>query len=670
MEQKSRKEIPVMHCFDNNYVIPAAVSFYSMLENADPTCFYRLFVLHSDITVQNQERLRQLVERFGNAEIDFINMLHRFDDVWEAMQNTDHLSKEVLYKLVAPILFPQYDKLIITDVDVVFLGDIAPSIESIQPDSDFYFAGVRQINPDKSFLRPYYNGYKTIFSDEEYRQIKMCGGYLVANLKKQREDGIVEAFVSYLENNGNRLMQAEQDVLNFCCRDKQITYLPLNYVVCSYMYDICKTPDICASDPFYTYVEMNDAMEKPVQLHYATKTKPWNTPSSTKAEIWYDYLKKTGFQDDFEAINGHKETNPEPIFETEDAQSYPVKASVLICSYNHETLIRDALESVLNQKTDYTYEVIVADDASTDGTQSIIREYIKKYPEKMRKCILRTENVGIGQNYYEALTKVEGQYLTICDGDDCWLDEEKLQKQIDFLEGHQEYAVVCGDFMIHNVGEDAQKDKQFEIKQYLKKTVGVKERYTVRDLVYGRFIASCSVMMRWNLYGRVPEFLKSYCVIDFPLELIHANYGYIKVFNDVLSKYNVHHKSVSNESHSMVENDSMMIMREVNQFLGYSLNGLVSKYFAIVKGSARVQQTTKTEQETVTVESNVATAPISIEKRAIAQAKAKEIYTQWVPEILQECIKLLYNGLKLCYKAIIPLRLRNMASHFIHRFVK
>lgn len=666
MREKSRKEIPVMHCFDNNYVIPAAVSFYSMLENADPTCFYRLFVLHSDITVQNQEKLRHLVERFGNAEIEFINMLHRFDDVWDAMQNTDHLSKEVLYKLVAPVIFPQYDKLIITDVDVVFLGDIAPSIESIQPDSDFYFAGVRQINPDKSFLRPYYNGYKTVFSEEEYHQIKMCGGYLVANLKKQREDGIAEAFISYLENNGNRLMQAEQDVLNFCCRDKQITYLPLNYVVCSYMYDICKTPDICASDPFYTYVEMKDAMQNPVQLHYATKTKPWNAPHSTKAEIWFDYLKKTGFQGDYEAINAHKETDPEPKYETEDVQNCPVKTSVLVCSYNHEALIRQALESVLNQKTDYAYEVIVADDASTDGTQDIIREYMGKYPEKMRKSILRTENVGIGRNYYEALTKVEGQYLAICDGDDCWLDEQKLQKQIDFLEEHKEYAVICADFVIHNVGEDAEKDRKFGIEQYLKKTVGLKERYTARDLVYGRFIGSCTVMMRWNLYGHVPEFLKSYCVIDFPLTLIHANYGYIKVCRDVLSKYNVHPKSVSNKSHGAVVDDSMMIVREVNQFLGYSINGLASEYFAIVKASARTHQMPKAKQEAPEVENAAAIVQTAIEERSLVPSRAKEIYKQWIPEFLQRCIKLLRKGIKSCYKAIIPLKLRDIVSPFIH----
>lgn len=141
--------------------------------------------------------------------------------------------------------------------------------------------------------------YLKVFGAIEYNQLKICAGYLVANLKKQREDGISSAFVDYLSEHSERLVQLEQDVINFCCKERQIEYLPLSYVVCSYMYDVCKTDAACCSDPFYTYREMKDAMEHPIQLHYATKTKPWNTPDSTKAEIWFEYLKKTEFYEDY-----------------------------------------------------------------------------------------------------------------------------------------------------------------------------------------------------------------------------------------------------------------------------------------------------------------------------------------------------------------------------------
>lgn len=662
MIEGNRREIPVMHCFDNNYVIPAAVSFYSMLENADPSYFYKLFVLHSDITVQNQAKLRHLVERFENASIEFIEMQHRFNDTWNSLRNTDHLSKEMLYKILAPEIFPQYDKIIITDVDVVFLGDIAPSFDVLQPESECYFAGVRQINPDKSFLRPYYNSYKAAFSEEEYHQLKICGGYLVSNLKKQRNDQMEEVFISYLINNGDRFVQAEQDVFNFCCRDKQIAYLPLNYVVCSYMYDICSSMDITASDPFYTYVEMKNAMEKPVQLHYATKTKPWNSPESTMAAIWFEYLGKTNFQSDYLALHKTKNTNPMPQLYTAqmmEGNACPVKASVLVCSYNHEDLIRKALEGILNQETAYSYEVIVADDASTDNTQHIIREFQKRYPEKMRKCLLRTENVGIGRNYYEALTLVEGEYLALCDGDDCWLDKHKLQKQIDFLEEHKDFSITCSDFRMHTVGQEPEKDSRFGIKQFLHKSVGIKGKYTIRDLVYGRFIASCTVMMRWKLAGRVPEFLKEYRVIDFPLELIHANYGYIMVSEEIMAQYNVRSDSISHQEHSTVVNDCAMVLKEVDQYLGYAINGVVCEYLATIKACEKQAHVKKGEKMPAVIDSSTPTI-----------YRRKELYRQWVPEILQVSFKLLYRGIKMLYKAIVPLRLRNIVSPVFHRIAQ
>ena len=78
--------IPIMHCFDNNYVIPAAVSFYSMLENANKEYCYKLFVLHNDITYQSRIKLTQIVHGFPNASIEFIDMTDSFKDIWESFQ--------------------------------------------------------------------------------------------------------------------------------------------------------------------------------------------------------------------------------------------------------------------------------------------------------------------------------------------------------------------------------------------------------------------------------------------------------------------------------------------------------------------------------------------------------------------------------------------------------
>lgn len=626
--KKTRIEIPIMHCFDNNYVIPAAVSFYSMLEHADKQYDYRLFVLHSDITVQNQKKLKALVEAFGNASLEFIDMNHQYDEIWKTVKNTDHLSKEIIYKLTVSDLFPDYDKMIITDVDVVFLGDISPSNFVFDDCPDAYYAGIRQINPDGTFLREYYNNYLRNFGEMGYQQLKICGGYLVANLKKQREDGIVTAFLDYLKKNSRRLFQPEQDVINFCCKEKQISYLPLSYVVCSYMYDICVSDAVCCSDPYYTYREIKEAMDQPIQLHYATKVKPWNTPDSTKAEIWFDYLKKTEFYEDYqnqEETKKNKVNVDIPVKGYFKVEKPGIKVSVLCASYNHERYIRQTLEGILNQKTSFDYEVIVADDASTDQTQRIICEYRDKYPEKMRKCILREKNVGIGENYYDALTKVEGEYLAICDGDDCWIDENKLQEQVDFLDANPDYMISCSDFMNVNIDDSKCTEERFSVKAYLEECQVKSEKLSIYDLIKCRFIASCTMMLRWQLKGNVPDFLKEYSVIDFPLNLIHSACGYIHVMDRITAEYHVHGNGISHKEPEQMVKQNEMLIKEVNQFLSFRIN--------LKKKNAVLQQIN-------------------------------------IPQIEVELLKE-YHGLKRVvrsmYHYLVPLRIRNRIYTWIHR---
>ena len=118
--------------------------------------------------------------------------------------------------------------------------------------------------------------------------------------------------------------------------------------------------------------------------------------------------------------------------------------SVLLFSYNEEKYIEQAIESILMQKTDFAFEVIIHDDASTDSSAEIIKKYESKYPDIIRG-IYQKENKYqkgiyiIGEYVYPV---ARGKYVAYCDGDDYWTDEHKLQKQVDFLETHQEY-VLC-----------------------------------------------------------------------------------------------------------------------------------------------------------------------------------------------------------------------------------
>ena len=116
------------------------------------------------------------------------------------------------------------------------------------------------------------------------------------------------------------------------------------------------------------------------------------------------------------------------------------KLSVIFITYNHAQYVEKALMSVINQKTDFPFEVVVGDDCSTDGTQDILKRIASGHPEV--NLNLRSENTG-GRptlNVYETTKKCTGQYLAYLEGDDFWTDDHKLQKQVDFLEDHPEYT--------------------------------------------------------------------------------------------------------------------------------------------------------------------------------------------------------------------------------------
>ena len=118
--------------------------------------------------------------------------------------------------------------------------------------------------------------------------------------------------------------------------------------------------------------------------------------------------------------------------------------SIRCLTYNHEPYIRQCLEGFIMHKTNFRFEAVVHDDASTDGTVAIIREYAEKYPNII-KPIYEIENQyskhdgSLGKIMNAACT---GKYIAMCEGDDYWIDPLKLQKQVDFLESHSDYYVV------------------------------------------------------------------------------------------------------------------------------------------------------------------------------------------------------------------------------------
>ena len=116
--------------------------------------------------------------------------------------------------------------------------------------------------------------------------------------------------------------------------------------------------------------------------------------------------------------------------------------SICCLTFNHVSYVLQALDGFLMQKTSFDYEIIIHDDASTDGTQEIIKAYQENYPEII-KPILQSENQyskGIKPIFKYVFPRAQGKYIALCEGDDYWTDPLKLQKQVDFLEGNDEYS--------------------------------------------------------------------------------------------------------------------------------------------------------------------------------------------------------------------------------------
>ena len=115
--------------------------------------------------------------------------------------------------------------------------------------------------------------------------------------------------------------------------------------------------------------------------------------------------------------------------------------SVGILTYNQVAFIGQCLDSVLIQNVNFDYEIVVGDDCSTDGTQDVLRRYQQKYPERFT-LLLTDKNEGISRNYQRVLEACKGKYVALCEGDDYWTNENKLQLQVGFMERHEEYGFV------------------------------------------------------------------------------------------------------------------------------------------------------------------------------------------------------------------------------------
>jgi len=117
-----------------------------------------------------------------------------------------------------------------------------------------------------------------------------------------------------------------------------------------------------------------------------------------------------------------------------------ISVSICIITYNQEEYIGKVLDYLINQKTDFRYEIIIGEDCSQDSTRDICLQYQKRYPELIN-LILQKENLGLIGNFTSAISECQGKYIALCAGDDFWIDELKIQKQVQFLEDNPDFSM-------------------------------------------------------------------------------------------------------------------------------------------------------------------------------------------------------------------------------------
>lgn len=241
-------------------------------------------------------------------------------------------------------------------------------------------------------------------------------------------------------------------------------------------------------------------------------------------------------------------------------------------AYNHNPYIRQCLQGFVEQKTTFAYEVLVHDDASTDGTQEIILEYQKKYPE-MIKPILEKENLYSrhdGSLMKLQVEKCNGKYIAFCEGDDYWTDPLKLQKQVDFLESHPDYGMCHTDF---SLSDGSRRRHYSEIYQDGNYFPGMLEHENV-------MIGTLTVLFKKEVFDRTPKyyFYNDFVAGDKPRWIELSKEAKIKYLSDITACYRILPHSASH-SPSVEKNLSFRRgLQDIREFYAKKYNVTLTDY--------------------------------------------------------------------------------------------
>ena len=247
--------------------------------------------------------------------------------------------------------------------------------------------------------------------------------------------------------------------------------------------------------------------------------------------------------------------------------------SISCITYNHAPYIKQCLDGFLMQKTTFSFEVLIHDDASTDGTTEIIKDYAQKYPDII-KPLYEEENQWIKGRRGSAefnFPRARGKYIALCEGDDYWIDENKLQMQVDFLENNPEYT-MCFHNAIEHYEDGSVSDKQFS---------QVENRdYSGIEFFKHWIVPTASVIYKKEItesdfYKKIKED-RNLIFGDTPLFLTSTKYGRVRGFSNTMVVYR---RQINGASYGI------NLKRD---YLQYFHNKTLGKYFPKIKKYVKI----------------------------------------------------------------------------------
>lgn len=249
--------------------------------------------------------------------------------------------------------------------------------------------------------------------------------------------------------------------------------------------------------------------------------------------------------------------------------------SVVMITYGHEKYIIEAIDGVLKQKCEFDLELIIANDCSPDGTDYVVKNYIKKLDSSVKiKYFRHNKNIGMISNFIFALQQAKGEYIALCDGDDYWTDSNKLQKQFTILENNKE-CILCftNNSKLFNNGVLKNADPK-----------KIKTKSSFKDIVEDNYIATLTVLFKKPNNFILPEWYNKLKIGDWPLYLILLSKGQLAYFLDddtAVYRYGVGVSNILNKKNSLILEEKQNILKSLY------LEKLESKYISYINSSLK-----------------------------------------------------------------------------------